>query len=211
MDSSKLSKEKDEELNKNKNKSEYILGNLKGNYFLMILFDFLHKRKSLEIIKYNKKIQQRINLDINAYKEYSETYSSIEIDIIPFRYKYGQFINIKKEEESYFHIYFNNNYKEEIKKYFLENVDNKVKIINIIIDHQVISFEELFKSCACIKSLNFKKFYRNNINNISYMFSGCTEIKELDLSNFKADNVTDMSYLFFYCLSLKKINTVIYK
>ena len=40
-----------------------------------------------------------MNININDYKESSEKYSSIEIKIKPVKNKYGQFINIKKEEE----------------------------------------------------------------------------------------------------------------
>ena len=40
-----------------------------------------------------------MNININNYKESSEKYSSIEIKIKPVKNKYGQFINIKKEEE----------------------------------------------------------------------------------------------------------------
>ena len=32
-------------------------------------------------MKYNKNIKNRINISINDYKEYSEIYSSIEIEI----------------------------------------------------------------------------------------------------------------------------------
>ena len=53
--------------------------NLKSDYFLHILFDYIKKNKSLEIIKINKKLQNRINIDINSYKEYSQLFSSIEI------------------------------------------------------------------------------------------------------------------------------------
>ena len=56
--------------------------NIKCDYFLQKLFDNLPKKKLLEIIKYNKTIQKRINLNINDYKKYSEMYSSIEIEII---------------------------------------------------------------------------------------------------------------------------------
>ena len=73
------------------------------------------KKKSLEIIKYNKELKNRININVKDYKEYSEMYSSIEIEIKPAKNKYGTFININKEDEIYYHIYFNNN-KEEIKK-----------------------------------------------------------------------------------------------
>ena len=37
---------------------------LKSNYFLRDLFDILNKNKSLNIMKYNKKLQKRLNLNI---------------------------------------------------------------------------------------------------------------------------------------------------
>ena len=51
------------------------------------------------MIKYNKNIKKRIDININEYKEYLEIYSSIEIEIKPTNNKYGQFINIKKVNE----------------------------------------------------------------------------------------------------------------
>ena len=106
--------------------------NLKGDYFLQKIFNNLEKKKTLEILKNNKNIRKRINININNYKEYSEKYSSIQIEIIPINNKYGKFINIKKEDEIYYHIYFNNK-KEEIKTKYI-NEDEEIKIIKIIID-----------------------------------------------------------------------------
>ena len=105
-----LRKEKKEE---NKMKSKDIFKNLKSDYFLKILFNNLMKKKKLDIIKYNKNIKNRININIKDYKEYSEIYSSIEIELKPVEDEYGKFININKEDEIYYHIYFNDN-KEEI-------------------------------------------------------------------------------------------------
>ena len=68
--------------------------NIKSRYILSKIYDIMSKKKKLEIIKYNKKIQNRINLSVKDYKEYSEAYSSIEIEIIPTKGKYGKFINI---------------------------------------------------------------------------------------------------------------------
>ena len=65
----------------NKVKSKDIFKNLKSDYFLQILFNNLMKKKTLDIIKYNKNIKNRININIKDYKEYSEIYSSIEIEI----------------------------------------------------------------------------------------------------------------------------------
>ena len=78
----------------------------------------------------------------------------------------NKFINVKEEDKIYYHIYFNDN-KEDIKdKYEIEEED-KVTKIKIIIDYQVKSFEGLFSWCYCIKSINFQKFYRNNVK---YLF-----------------------------------------
>ena len=59
--------------------SNSILQNIKSNYFLEKIYNNILKKKSLEIVKYNKNIKNRINVNINDYKEYSEKYSSIEI------------------------------------------------------------------------------------------------------------------------------------
>ena len=159
------------------------LKKLRSDYFLQLLFNInLEKKKLFDIVKYNKHIKERINININDYKEYSEKYSSIEIEIKPVNNEYGEFINIKKEEEKYYHIYFNNN-EEEIKRKYIDK-DEEIKIIKIIIDYQVKSFENLFYLCDCIESIYFKKFYRNNITNMSSMFYGCSLLKELNLNNF---------------------------
>ena len=200
MNSCNISNNKKEELKQMKSKDKF--ENLKSNYFLQKIFDNLKRKKSLEIIKYNKNIKKRINLNINDYKEYSEIYSSIELEIIPVKNKYGKFININEEDKSYYHIYFNNN--EKINRNFI-NKDDNTKNINIIIDYQIKSFRELFGNCICIESIYFKKFYRNNVNNMSYMFYECSTLEEINLSNFNTNNVTDMRYMFCGCSSLKEI------
>ena len=72
-------------------------------------------------------MKQRIKISIKDYKEYSEIYSSIEIELKPVEDECGKFINIKKEDEIYYHIYFNND-KDEIKRNYLNNNENIKKI-----------------------------------------------------------------------------------
>ena len=215
------------------NKKENKLVILKSDYFLRKLFNNIQIVTTLKLIRYNKNIQKRLNIDINAYKEYNEIKSPIELEIIPIKNEKGKYINIQKQDSSYFHIYFNDN-KEEIKRHkrtYLKFGHNITKI-NIIIDYQVTSFSKLFASCNCIESIRFKKFYRNNIlymdnmfsdcislkklvltnfntNNVinmSCMFSGCSSLKELDISNFNTNNVTDMSFMFSGLVLLEKLN-----
>ena len=181
------------------------LRKLKSDYFIQKFFEYIPERKSLETIRYNKRIQKRIDININHYKAYFETKTSIELDIIPMKGKCGRFINIDEEEEKYFHIYFNDNKKKEIKITSL-NKDDNVSKISIIIDYQIKSFSYLFYNCKYIESIEFKKFYRNNITDMSSMFRGCESLKELNINNFNTNNVTDMRSMFSGCESLKKLN-----
>ena len=178
---------------------------IKSITILKQIFKNIVQRKLLEIIKKNKKIKNRLNINVNNYKDYSEKYSQIEIELKIIKDKYGKFINIsKKENESFFHIYLNNNDKE-VKKYDINEKD-KINKLKIIIDHQINSFQGLFKNCKCIESIFFKKFFRKNIINISEMFYGNSLLKEIDFTNFKTDNIIDMSEMFYECNSIQKLN-----
>ena len=79
------------------------------------------------------------------------------------------------------------------------NKNEKISKLKIIIDYQIKSLKNLFSNCKCIEYINFKKFYRNNINNMGYMFYKCSSLKELNLSNFNTNNVTNMISMFSGC------------
>ena len=158
-----------------------------------------------KIIKYNKNIQNKLDINKNDYKKYCE----IEIEIMPtedYYYSKEPFINFNnKEEGSYYHIYYNDK-KEETKRKKRNYITRNIKKIKIIIDYLIKSFEKLFQNCGCIKSINFIKFNRNDINNMSSMFNRCHSLIELNLSNFNSYNVTNMSSMFNGCSLLKELN-----
>ena len=133
------------------------LKNLKSDYFIHKFFGYMTERKYLKIIRYNKSVQKRIDIDINHYKDYSETKTPIVLDIIPMKGEYGEFININKEDKKYFHIYFNDNKQKEIENTLL-NIDDNVSKISIIIDYQIKSFSKLFFYCNVLNQLNLKNF-----------------------------------------------------
>ena len=72
--------------------SKIYLENIKSNYIFKRIIEYMKKNKSLEIMKYNKKLQKRLNLNINDYKEY---YQSIEIELKISENRYGKFIKIQ--------------------------------------------------------------------------------------------------------------------
>ena len=88
-----------EKIEVNNLESKELFKNLKNDYFLRIIFNNLMKKKTLNIIKYNKNIKDRMNINIKDYKEYLELYSSIELEIKPVDNKYGDFININEEDK----------------------------------------------------------------------------------------------------------------
>ena len=140
---------------RNISKSEQIkyLDDLKSTFIFKKIFDNMEKNKSFLIMKYNKKLQKRLNLNIDDYKECSQLYSSIEIELKIGDNKFGQFINIPDKDRKYYHIYFDN-FKKEIKRCYLKD-NEKVQKIKIIINYHVNSFEGLFFQCDYINSIFF--------------------------------------------------------
>ena len=133
---------------------------IKSIFILNKILSKFSRIRLLKLIKYNKNIQKKLNINIKKYR-------TIEIEIIPSD-SFGQFINIDKENEKYCHIYFNDNDNEKkIKK--LTSTD-KVTKIKIILDYEIKSFANLF-SDYCHKKIIFKNFIRNDINNMRYIFS----------------------------------------
>ena len=186
------------------NKTISNLDNIKSVYTIKIIFEHIKKNKFLSIIKYNKKMQNRLKLTINDYKEYSQLYSPIEIELklVKNTYSNEAFINIRDDNKKYFHIFFNDSNKEAN----LSSLNHeKIEKVKIIIDHQIISFGYLFL-CTRIEEIYFKKFYRTNIIDMRSMFACCTSLKKVDMSIFITNNVTNMESMFIGCESLKELN-----
>ena len=88
-----------------KKKGRNNLRSTKRNYFLRKLSDYISQNILLSIMRFKKIYTTKNNININNYKSCSEIYSSIEIEIIPKKNRYGKFINITKKDKKYFHIY----------------------------------------------------------------------------------------------------------
>ena len=178
-----------------------LLGHIKNNLILKKIFDDLQSFIALNIVKYNKILQEKIKLNLNDYKE--ECFK-IQIEIIPATNKYGEFIRIPENDKFKYHIYFNND-NQEVQKYNITENDD-VRKIKVIID-EAESFNGLFKGCKCIEQINFIKFNRKDIKTMGEMFYGCSSLKVFKYNRFNTINVIDMSYMFYGCCSLIILNT----
>ena len=167
---------------------------IRSKYVLEQVFENLHEKKLLEIIRYNKNLQKKFNKGLKDYMK-------IEIEIIPEENIYSKFICIPNKYKSYYHIYFNDN-KKEIKAKKINNF-KKVSKINVILDSKIESLHKLFNKCKSVKKIRFIKFNRRDITDMSYMFNECSSLIELDLYKFHTDNVITMNNMFSGCKSLK--------
>jgi len=132
---------------KNKiNKKKYqiekksLFDNIKSKYIFKLILSNVLTTKIFSLIKYNRKEQKKLNINMNDYEALCKT----EIEIIPPEFPNDKFINIDNEiDKKYFHIYFNED-KEERNMIYIpqENVKN----IKIIIDYQIKSYHNLFKN-----------------------------------------------------------------
>ena len=177
-----------------------ILLNIKSIYILKQILDNLYENKLLNLLRYNKLHQNKLNIDINIYKKAAK----IEIEIIPLDNYSSKFINIPFKKEKFFHIYFNDN-KEEIKRNYLIPEDNNPKKLKVIIDSEIVSLRNLFHRCP-IEKINFIKCNRYDINDMSYMFYHCYSLEELNINKLKTNKVTKMICMFCECRLLKELN-----
>ena len=118
--SNSINRKANEKSQANKLTKNIILANIKSKYIYKKVIDNIKKTKYLQIIKYSKIVQQILGLDINYFKDFSEKYTEVELEIIPCDNKYTKFINIVNEQDrAYYHIFFNDN-KNEIKREYLD-------------------------------------------------------------------------------------------
>ena len=118
------------------------LTNIRSKYILMHILNNLELKKTLDLFKYNKKLQKKLKVNLNDYKKCSE---EIEILIEPLKTlekESNKFINIENLNElAYFHIFFDD-CKEGEKRNFLKK-NETISKIKIIIDNKVSSLKGL--------------------------------------------------------------------
>ena len=143
-----------------KNPSQAFFFKIKSGYIMNKILTVIIKKKQLKLVKYSKNIQKKIGINYIDYKNYAET---IRFEIQLAKKSDGKFININKEEERYYHIYFGEIKKSEGTKYISYDEkeakrnyivkNEKVDAIKIEIDYKIKSFMKLFCGIDIIKKI----------------------------------------------------------
>ena len=174
------------------------ISDIKSKVILKKILSNLNENKFLNIIHYNKTLQNILDIDINDFKNASQIKLVITLhdlqNIYPF---YTEHFN-KNTYGNYINIYNNQSH------YHVEKIDDKT--INILLDYEINSLSRLFQRCHYIKKIDFIQFKRKNIIDMSYMFHDCQYLEEINFSNFITDNVENMNHMFYGCELLKELN-----
>ena len=144
---------------------------IRSQFILKKIFKNLCRKKYLQIIKYNKKIQKKGDISLIDYKEYNQTEIILKYDLSLTE----KYINITEDNKPYIHIY--NIKQNEIHVGIMNHsIIYKITEIKIIIDNEAKSLKGLFKNCVSIIYINFIKCNRKDIISTIELFYGCDSL-----------------------------------
>ncbi len=189
-----------------------MLKKIASQFTIRAILDSLELNRRMKLVKYNKKYQSLLNLEIKDYKEYSQIIIEIgtvtDITLIQEKNIFFNYIPNTLLNDYQIYLYFNNeknNLEKKISRnYFTKS--EKVSKIKLYLNPNITSLKDLFSGCKIIQEINFINFHRKNITNMESMFHGCTSLIKINLENFNTENVTNMRNMFYQCTLLQELN-----
>ena len=108
------------------------LNNIRSICILKLIKIHLAEYKCLQLLRYNKQIQKRLNINLDTYKDYLK----IVIDIVPIADKNYKTFFRHYIKNPFYHYYLNDR-PDEVSNYTYYYHDDKVKKIRLVIDYNV--------------------------------------------------------------------------
>ena len=210
------------------------INNIKSIYILKKIIRCPCEKKLLNIIKYNKNLQKKLDYNNDDYGKYIDTKITVVFSkskkcsgLLSLDEKHRTLPLFKDRKN--IKIYYNNHEKKDKKEDYYDENERPIKA-HIIINKSITDFSSLFEDqhgiagvffkrvnsqikdiscmfydCSRLKIVDFGSFKFNNNKNMNGLFGGCKRLEEVDWPKINTKNVTDMSYMFTNCKKLKKI------
>ena len=207
-------------MNNNKN-NKCSINNIKSDYILKNIFDFHNnERKKLNLIKYNKNLQRKLNININNYRRYRYIIFYVEgqnknVKFINFYNKKSNDIIIKNTNVPRFKRILVNTYNLRLMGLFfkLEGILS-VRIIKLFNDNSLWNGKQynlcnLFHGCTNLKQIIFQNDNKFLLENGNEMFKDCENLEKIEgLENLETYIVKNIRELFMNCRSLTSIKGI---
>ena len=188
-----------------KNLKKINLNEIKSKYIIKKIFDNIEKNKFLIIIKYNKNIQSRLDLDINIYKENS-LINYFEIKILKKKFLFESLINLNdfffRKSDSDLELndsdeweYSSNDSKEKPENYSFINLKEKFKPYF----HFYFDIDKIEEKANCMGNKLLSEisvFINDKVDTFDSLFEDCEIIKKIKFLKVKRNNIKKMNSLF---------------
>ena len=197
-----------------KSPKETNIHSIKSIYILKIIIQNIQKIKLLNIIRYNKSIKEKLNLDINDYKN---EYSKIKIEIELFQHKMtdsdcyifnekssqklgedlpiiGDDFNSGESEKKKLITYDFIRRKSQFESFYHINFDDDLTEIK---DDYIKENDKVSK---------IKIIIDYEVDSLDTLFYDCSIIKKINFIHFTRNNIKTISHMFKYCRDLVEIN-----
>ena len=201
----KEKKNKNEEINKDKDENEEIA--------ISLVNDDWYKSKKNPVLKIFIKEENgifkdngnKVSFKLEGNNNPKIAYQNETEDKLNLKGKKYALFEIKTQEgEDTVYLYCS-----DVESLFLSGIFEKTNHVSISViacnTKNVTNIICMFFMCSNLKELYLNNFDTTNVKNMEKMFENCSNLKELDLRNFNTTNVTDMGYMFKNCNSLKEI------
>ena len=205
----------------------YSINDIKCSYLINDVFEFIgSERNKLNLIKYNKELQRKLDKDIYDYQRFKFIIFYVEgIN------KDVTFINKNKFNDNSIIIKDTNvsrikkilvkstalvKYFDDFTKGLFSNLDGIVSVRIIkrypneyYYNRLTLNFSKLFRGCTNLKKVTFQDDSEFLLDNTSEMFKNCINLQHIEgLKNLNTINVFKMNGLFQNCKSLKYIKGI---
>jgi len=202
-----------------------VLNKIKSSYNLKELFSFVGEKIELQLLKYNKFLQKRLDLTLKDYETFKNIIINLKFDVEYVNKLRNEYKELKKKIDNknydnedqkkklnselnnkehelkknrFMGLPFFNLYKEFIKIYYIRDQDKSEEAENS-------AFYNFFEDKP-IPDIKICIDKNGNITDCFSMFANCETIKEIEFVKFYTKDVTSMRHMFYLCSHLRHLD-----
>ena len=159
--------------------SKKMLRNVKALKVLNLIMNvYIHERRTFKLINHNKYLQKRLDITEEDFINYYKIIINVKIRKEPNEYSF--FLpNTYYQSKKNFTIITETKPPLLIKRNYIALHEKKINKVRIIIHENVQTLKSLFQDMKHIEEINFIRYNRLDIHDVSNLFKNCTSLKKI--------------------------------